>query len=146
MEEKINNPIEVQKDSGTGLENRQTAYISGKPYSKLPREFSEDDLTSSAGQRFLLSEIDRLEHMVSELENYEKEFFNLDKENAILKEKLKSNKSNDIIYGLFLTIGSVIIGLAPFFWDNNPKYGIACIAIGSIMLISGIVIKFIQWK
>lgn len=135
---------EVDKDTGKNLENRDQSYIPGKPYSKLRRELSDDDLSNPAVQKLLISEIDKLEFRVSELEIIEKQFHEVDKSKAVLEERIKSNNSLEILYSFCLSIGSGILGLSSLFKIN--EYGWIFLVVGGILILGGILSKYVKWN
>lgn len=116
--------------------------VPNSPYSQIRREISEEDLASPAVQRILLGEVDKLQHKVETLEVIESKFHVADKKSAILEEKLRSVNSQDILYSACLTIGSAIIGLSSMVWEKG--YGPATIAIGSVLVVVGIVSRLMN--
>lgn len=146
---------EVPKNEGAKELNVVSNSIPISPYSNIKREISEDDLKSPAVQRILLSEVDKLENRNIELENVLKtniKFFNdlkdnyheVDKQKEILEEKLKTHKSQEILYSFCLTSGSIIIGLAKNVWDKG--YGQLFLGLGLFLIIGGIISKAVKWK
>lgn len=116
--------------------------IPSSPYSKIRREISEDDLQSPAVQRLLLGEVDRLQTQISDLELIKIKYHVADKQTAILNEKIKALTSHEVLYGICLTIGSAIIGLASLLWASG--YGIVAIAIGSVLVVGGVISKVLK--
>ena len=135
---------EVDKDTGKNFENIPENYIPGKPYSKLRRELSNEDLSNPAVQKLLINEIDKLEFRVSELEIIEKQFHETDKSNAVLEEKIKTTNSLEILYSFCLSIGSGLLGLSSLFEIN--KNGWIFILVGGILIIGGILSKYAKWN
>lgn len=135
---------EIDKDSGTNKEEKQTSYIPGKPYSKLRRELSDDELSNPAVQKLLISEIDKLEIRVAELEICEKEFYEVDKAKAVLEEKMKTHSSQEILYSFCLSIGSAIMGLSSLVKLNET--GWIFLLVGGLLIIGGILSKFVKWN
>jgi len=145
---------EVPKDEGAKAIKANESIIPSSPYSNIKREITEDDLKSPAVQRILLGEIDKLENRNIDLEfsfknsvsNYDilkDKYHNRDKEAEILSEKLKTHKSQEILYSFCLTSGSIIIGLAKTVW---AEYGILFLGIGLFLIIGGIITKAIKWS
>ena len=135
---------EIDKDSGTKKEEKQTSYIPGKPYSKLRRELSDDELSNPAVQKLLISEIDKLEIRVAELEICEKNFYEVDKAKAVLEEKMKTHNSQEILYSFCLSIGSAIMGLSSLVKINET--GWIFLVVGGLLIIGGILSKFVKWN
>lgn len=146
---------EVPKDEGAKEVSTHTTSIPISPYSNIKREISEEDLKSPAVQRILLSEVDKLENRNLELENTLKSnivsfnslndsYHEKDKQKEILEEKLKTHKSQEILYSFCLTSGSIIIGLAKIVWTEG--FGELFLGIGFFLIIGGIFSKAIKWK
>jgi hypothetical protein len=137
-------PDTVEKDTGSNIKGSKSDYVPGKPYSKIRRELSDDDLGNSAVQKLILSEIDRLEIEVIKLELYKDKFHESDKQGAILSEKLKYSNSHEILYSFCLAVGSAIMSLAALFPFNEK--GWIFLVVGLLLLIGGVLSKFIKWK
>lgn len=114
--------------------------IPKRPYSKLTRELSEEDLSNPPVQKFLLGEIDRLEERIQQLEDFEKQFHENDKERAVLEEKLKTSNAYEILYSFCLAFGSGLIGLTPTF--EFADKGWILFVLGVILLFCGILTKY----
>lgn len=134
---------EIQKDTGARKLEEQDV-IPSSPFSKLKRELSEEDLKSPAVQRLLLAEIDKLEYKSSDYDNLYDNFHSVDKECSILKEKIKTSKSTEVLYGFALTIGSIVIGLASLVWEDG--YGWINITVGGLLILGGLISKFVKWN
>lgn len=130
---------EVEKDSGSDKLRTSNDYVPNKPYSKLKRDLADEDLNNTAVQKILISEIDRLEFKIIELESIKQKFHDLDKQNGILSEQLKSIKSHDILYSVCLSIGSTLIGLTSMF--SFKTGGWIFLVMGCFLIISGIISK-----
>ena len=137
-------PEIVEKDTGSNIQKDKSDYIPGKPYSKIRRELSDEDLGNTAVQKLILSEIDRLEIEITKLEIYQDKFHEADKQSAILNEKLKSNNSHEILYSFCLAVGSAIMGLSTLFPIREE--GWIFLVVGSLLLIGSILSKFVRWK
>lgn len=148
-------PDEVQKDEGFSTPLQRDNSIPSSPYSNIKREISEEDLQSKAVQRILLGEVDKLENRCLLLENklaktnieyseLQNTYQQRDKEKAILDEKLKKSKSQEILYSFCLAAGSVVIGFAKAVWDKG--LGEEFLTLGIFLIIGGIITKAVQWK
>jgi hypothetical protein len=135
---------EIEKDSGKNKEENQSSYIPGKPYSKLRRELSDDELSNPAVQKLLISEIDKLELRVAELAVCEKNYYEVDKGKAVLEEKLKVHSSQEILYSFCLSIGSAIMGLSSLVKLNET--GWIFLLVGGLLIIGGILSKLVKWN
>ena len=131
----------VAKDSGDNVEIDELDYIPGNPYSKLRRELSEKDLSNKAVQKLIISDIDKLESKVSELEIFQSDFYKADKQQAILEEKLKKANSYEILYSFCLASWSWLIWASSMIEDS-----LVFIIIGSLLIIGWIISKITIWK
>ena len=148
---------EVQKEDGAKEVKNAPIAIPNSPYSNIKREITEEDLKSPAVQRILLGEVDKLENRNLELENVlnnsiskysnlQDNFHEIDKQKSILEEKLKTHKSQEILYSFCLTSGSILIGLAKLVWEKDADLGALFIGIGVLLIIGGIISKAVKWN
>ena len=138
----MSDKLEIEKDTGKGTKEDITNYVPGKPYSKLRRELADDDLSNPAVQKLLISEIDKLESRVCELELIETKYHETDKDKAVLEEKLRTYNSMEVLYSFCLAIGSGLLGFASMF--EVEKKGWIFIVSGSILIIGGILSKLVK--
>lgn len=110
-------------------------------YSNLRRQLSEDDLNSPGTQRLILAELDKYDECKQELNFYKEAYHRKDKENAVYRQQLYSNKAFDIVYSFLLAVGPAILGLTPMVMTINVVLGWIMIVLGSICLISGVLTK-----
>lgn len=120
----------------------------GAAFSKLKRELQEEDLNNRGAQRLILNELDKYEVCKKQLEKYRDRFHIADKENAVLKAKLRSSASFEIMNSAMLTIGSILIGLTPSIQIDGKPYYLTWIVlgIGIVALVSSIATKFLNRK
>jgi len=111
-----------------------------RAFTKIRRELLEDELSSPSVQRMLLDELERLEEEKSSLIDYRSHFHTADKNAAILAEKLKANVSQEIIFGVCLSIGAAVLGYVPSLWDSQPD-GYMALGIGIVLILAGIASK-----
>lgn len=136
---------EIPEEAGeNAVKTVAQSIVPRSPYSRIRREISEEDLASPAVQKILLGEVDKLQSQVCELELIESRFHVTDKKAAVLEEKLKAVNSHEVLYSLCLTIGSAVIGASSIIW--NSGYGWIAIAIGSILVVGGIVSRGMKWR
>lgn len=136
------NKLEVSKDSGAGKEQTTVhTSIPYDPYAKVQRLLSEEDMSSTAVQKLLLNENDRMSREIEKYHILEEKFHARDKQAAILEEKLKKSTGSDILYTLCTTGGSALVGFSKAFWDNN---GWVLLVIGFVFVLGGILFKFVQ--
>jgi len=110
--------------------------------SKLRRELTEDELTSSGALRLLLDELDQSEQRVSELSEFQKCFYNADKEKAVLEERMRHSIASEIIFGTNLTLGALLIGLSPSYEVTNLSEYL--IGIGILLIVGGIASRVVR--
>jgi len=137
-------PNIVEKDTGSTVLESKSDYVPGKPYSKIRRELSDEDLGNSAVQKLILSEIDRLEKEVTKLEPYKDKFYESEKQGAVLTAKLKFSNAHEILYSFGLAVGSAIMSLGALFPINQK--GWIFLVVGSLLILGSVLSKFIKWK
>lgn len=111
------------------------------PFSGIGRVLSEDDLDSPGIKKLILSEIDKLQNRVEELELVESKYHILDKRNAVLEGKIQKNGSFEILYSFCLTIGSALAGISGVFWETK---GVILMVIGLVLIAGGIAAKIVR--
>lgn len=115
-----------------------------RAFSKLRRELTDEELSSPAVQRLLIDDIERLEKENGRLIEYQDSFYSADKKVATLSEKLKANTAQEIVFGVCLTVGAALIGVAPSLWNSNNLHGQISIALGAILIVGGIASKVVS--
>lgn len=114
-----------------------------RAFKNVPREFSDEELSSPAVHRFLINDIDRLEQDNVDLSGFQEEYYKADKKAAVLTEKLKANVAQDVAFGVFLTVGAALMSFAVPLWVHQP-FGLVSLSIGSILVIGGIICKVVR--
>ncbi|MEY1638430.1 hypothetical protein [Tenuifilum osseticum] len=115
--------------------------VPSSPFLNIKRDLNEEDLKSPAVQRLLLSENDKLEHQVHRLEIFEEKFHSLDKECAVLKEKVSQNTAFEIIFTTCIAIGSALCGISSLYWSQK---GYILLLIGLGLTLGGILAKIVK--
>lgn len=83
-------------------------------FRKISRELTEQDLANAAVQKLLLNEIDRLEKEKEEYKHYMELFHEANRKVAVLEQQSRTALALDTIaFGGFLTIGALLLGVAP---------------------------------
>jgi len=134
--------IPVEKALGDEHKEPVTGFIPGL-YSKVEMVLSEEDLKTPVVQKHLITEVERLKNAIAELKVYERNFYIVDKEKAVLEEKLKSSNSFEILYSFCLTIGAAFIGLSTIFYSDTKysNYFFVLIASGFFLIIGAAISK-----
>jgi hypothetical protein len=114
-----------------------------KSFSKVRRELTEEELSSTAVQRLLLEDIERLEEEKIELLTYREQYYQVDKKAAVLDQIAKKSIASDIVFAVCLCVGAAALGYAPSVWNAQPS-GYIAIAFGLILIICGIVSRLVQ--
>jgi len=137
----MSEPI-IENDEGAIEQNKSSAYIPGKPFQKIARELAADDLSNSAVHKLLLNELDKLEDQVASLQSVKEDYHKLDKENAVLKEKVKKNTAFELLYTICLAVGSACIGFSKLF--NFSEQGWVLVLFGGVLILTGILTKILK--
>ena len=87
--------------------------------------------------------IEQSEQKVTSLEVLRVDFHRVDKEKAVLESQLKSEISSEVIFGVCLTVGSLLIGYSPSVWGKPPE-GFLLLAFGIILIIGGVAARIIR--
>jgi len=106
-------------------------------FAKVRREVSEDEFTAPGVARILLDQISDLRQRVHEETKFRALYYDADKERAIMREKLKLRLSSEIISGIVLTFGSLLIGFSPMLW-KSPPYGVVALSSGLALVLVAI--------
>lgn len=105
-----------------------------RAYSGLRRALDEDDLGQSGVQKLLLDAVDRAEEENERLRGFESRFHDVDKEAAVLSQRVRAQDAFEVLFVAGTTIGGVLAGLAPSLWDKQPS-GDIVLAIGSLLIV-----------
>ena len=141
MPEKLESPDVEPEDTGEGFPI--SSHKGRRAFTNVRRELSDEELSSPAIQRMLIDDIERLEEEKYDLSEYQEKYHEADKNAAILEEKLKSSVTQEIVFGVCLTVGAASLGYAPSVWDNQPT-GWISIAFGAFLIIGGIASKVVK--
>jgi VIT1/CCC1 family predicted Fe2+/Mn2+ transporter len=115
----------------------------------LKRQLTEEDLKNPGLQKVILDELicaeEERDDLRVELKQSELNFHVADKQVGILREKLTSNRVNEVMSGVGLAVGGAVMGLAPFFWEKGIAYGVITVVVG-LALIVGAAVGRISYK
>ncbi|MYE12357.1 MAG: hypothetical protein F4X99_12020 [Gammaproteobacteria bacterium] len=98
---------------------------------------SREELKESGAQKMILARLDELEDDVAELSEFRDEYYRVDKEVAVLRERVKRSTTFEVLYGVVLVTGPLLIGLAPSVS--------AWLAIPGGLLLLGAIIARLLW-
>ena len=113
-----------------------------KRFSRMPRELTPAELSTKGAQKMLLIHIDRLESENEKLSKFRETLGQTLTQKAVLEQKLDVARSSDLIFGVCLAIGALLIGLAPSIWATKPQSMIVLVG-GIIIMVSGIVSRWL---
>jgi len=139
-------PIEESQpdEAGSHPIAAEEAPKSRRALSRLKRELSDDELSSTGVQKLLLENLlvaeDDNERLKSALEKYQE----VHTENAVLKEKLLIHTAAELISDGTLIVGSLALGAVPSVW-NHPA-GWVFISGGAILIVIGSIAKWVVRK
>lgn len=141
MEENIVPSISKEPGGNRLMHSSQEESIPVDPYANVRRALSEEELTSPAVQRLLLSDHDRVERECERLKSFEDEYHKCDKRVAVLEEKLKTSTASEILYTCCVSIGSVLAGVSSIYWNNR---GWLLLCIGIALVIGSVIYKLVE--
>ncbi len=110
--------------------------------SRMRREMTDDELSSSGVQKIMMDDLDRLEAEKIELQRYVDRFHAADRENAVLKEKGKVRVASDITFGVLMTLGAAAIGYSPTLQAVSGASQ-TLVWTGAALLVGGVLSKLV---
>jgi hypothetical protein len=141
-------PRNVQKLGSSELRATQEEGATAVPpagkkhFSRIQRDLTPAELSTKGVQKMLLMHIDRLEAQNSDLLFTHELLAQALTEKAVLQQKLDVSRGADLVFGVCLTVGALLIGVAPSIWKGQPQASIVLIC-GSVMLIGGVVSRWL---
>jgi hypothetical protein len=103
----------------------------------IRRQLTDAELSHPGVQKLLLDNYERAELRATDLEAYVNRFHEADKRAEVLEEKLKTDKSVEVLSSFGMAIGGAILGLSPYFFDKfsgNWFFGVAALVLGGAMM------------
>lgn len=111
----------------------------------LKRQLADADLANPGLQKIILDELicaeEERDDLRLELKQSALNYHAADKQVGVLSEKLKSNKVNEIMFGVGLSVGGTVMGLTPFFWEIKPLYGVIALGLGLALTIGATIAR-----
>jgi hypothetical protein len=111
--------------------------------SRVKRELTDAELGSTGVQKMLLESLAVAEEENSDLRSFRNKYYQADKQNGVLQEKLISRTAAEIVSLGCLAVGGAALGYAPSAWASQPNGWIA-LAFGSILTVAGIVARVVR--
>lgn len=130
-------PEAIPAGGGTSPTGRREAFRD------LGRRLTNEDLASPGVQRLLLDECDRSQAEIEVLTGYRDRFHDVDKEAAVLREQVRAVTAIEIMFGAGVALGGAIMGLAPLFWENQPR-GILVLAVGFLLILGAVIGRIVK--
>ncbi|WP_155987363.1 MULTISPECIES: hypothetical protein [unclassified Thioalkalivibrio] len=107
------------------------------------RELSDDELGSSAVQKLLIDEVERLEEENQDLDYYREQFHDADKKASIFEERHRRVLSQEIISNGCLVVGAAALGYVPSLSKDFTTAAIVAV-FGGILVVAGIWAKVVR--
>lgn len=112
-------------------------------FARLRRALTDEELSSTAVQRMLIDEIERLEADCIEHRAYVKMYHDESKKRAVAEEKLLTKRAVEVLHVSSLSAGSLALGFAPTIWTTQPAAWLMVIG-GGTLIVGSIVAKIIK--
>jgi hypothetical protein len=111
----------------------------------LPRELIEREWSKSGTRKLILERIAQLEIQVIELKKYRAQYYDKDKEAAVLRQKLRQSTAVDMLFDLSLAAGGALVGLSTSLFEKVPWFlSILVVLIGLIFFVSPLFLRYYQ--
>ncbi len=107
------------------------------------RELSDEELGSSAVQKLLIDEVERLEDENQDLDYYREQFHEADKKASIFEERHRRVLSQEIISNGCLVVGAAALGYVPSLSKDVTTAAIVAV-FGGILVVAGIWAKVVR--
>lgn len=141
-------PIDAPQSSAADVpvdRDKMVPAVGGRAaLSGIRRQLNEDDLSAPGTQRLLIDLLDCAERERDDLKPYVGLFHEADKGREVLAEKLKADRSIEVMSGAGLAIGGAIIGLAPYFDSMRGGYGFYSLILGIFLMVGSIVGRLVK--
>jgi len=114
-------------------------YKAVRPFEKLARDISEDELRHPGTVRMILNLVDGLDREVKELRGYRDRYYSADKRVAVLESQLRQASTVDILFTVCIGLGVGLMMFAPT--TQGMGIVITLEAIGLGLVVTGILAK-----
>jgi hypothetical protein len=113
-------------------------------FRSLSRELNDTDLANPGVQKMLLSELERVDGECGTLRGYSERFHEADKQVGILREKLRTVTSIEVIFGVGMAIGGAVLTLAFSFPEAMKSYKEVFLIVGGVIILGVIGARLIK--
>lgn len=135
---------EVGKNDTAGAAQEPTPATGRRQaFRDLRRQLTDEDLRSAGVQKLLLDDLERAETRCESLSSYVDRFHTADKQAAVLEERIKTDKASEISFGVGIGLGGAVMGLAPLFWNEQPR-GWLALGIGVALIIGATITRAVR--
>ncbi len=115
-------------------------------YRGLSRELTESEWKSSGTRKLILEQLAQLANEVNELKEYRSQYYEKDKESAVLRQKLYQSTAVEILYAFCFAAGGALVSVGTFLFDKLVPVATVTFIIGLILLIAPVVCWFYRRK
>jgi len=135
--------VEITKTSSVVITQTPTS-AKRSAFKNVIRQLTDEELKSPAVQKLILDELEQAETDRDEMKVYMHRYHEADKRACILEEKLKTNTTIEVAFGVGMGVGGTLIGLAPSLSQLTETYRMLIAGSGVILVIGAIAVKMIK--
>jgi len=136
-------PEAVDKEPEIGGSPTQPPPKLASALSSIRRELTDEELSSPGARKLLIDRLDQTEIQVVELKDFRDRFHAADKQVAVLTEKTKQDTAAEVLYGIALSVGALLIGLAQSAWKFQP-FGWISLLVGIALMLGAVKFKEVR--
>lgn len=118
-------------------------YKGRRSLSRVRRELTDEELSSTAVQKLLLDELDRLETERGELLDYREKYYAAEGRASVLEERERRSLAFEVLSSACFVLGAAAIGYAPALWHDQPA-GWLALVFGFLLIGGGIWAKTVR--
>jgi VIT1/CCC1 family predicted Fe2+/Mn2+ transporter len=110
-------------------------------FDNITLPLTDKDLKNPAVVKLIIHIMKTAEAQREELKPYVGFYHEQKEQVGTLKEKLRVNLANEIMFGLLLTLGGAVVGMIPYFWDKDPhdhSAGVICAVVAAVLVLGAI--------
>jgi hypothetical protein len=133
----------VDKEPSAGGEPVQSPPKPASALSGIRRDLTDEELSTPGARKLLIDRLDQTEMQVVELKEFRDRFYTADKQVAVLMEKIKQDTAAEVLYGVVLSVGAILVGLTPSTWRTQPFGWISLLA-GVALIIVAVILKGVR--